>query len=264
MRFSAASRVDEAYVLRTHLLGEADLIVTLLAEHAGRVKGVARSARRSRKRFGGALEPLTRVSARWTEKEGRELHQLESLELLQSYAPLQADPVFQATCAVLAEIAISVSREDQPDAKSFRLLGAVLDALEAGLDRSVALRYFEYWTLRLHGLLPDLGVCGGCDRSLSPGARRLMNPGSGVYCPCCASRHGVSGKGPGKADLEFLSCAASRPPTAMGEHVRAARSGGTLERLLRGTLEVFVERAFRTYRHLELVVPDRRPGSAGS
>jgi len=57
-------RRDEAYVLGTSELGEADLIVTLLSEQHGRVRGVAASARKSRRRFGGAVDPMTRVSAR--------------------------------------------------------------------------------------------------------------------------------------------------------------------------------------------------------
>ena len=64
-------RKDEAYVLTTREIGETDLIVSLLAERRGKVRGVARGARKSRKRFGGLLEPMTRVRAVWVEKEVR-------------------------------------------------------------------------------------------------------------------------------------------------------------------------------------------------
>ena len=148
-------RRDEAWVLDTHELGEADLIVTLLAEHAGRVRGVATSARRSRKRFGGALEPLTRVTASWVEREGRELHRIESLDVVRSFADMQASPERQAAVAIVREIASSTSHEGDGDPHVFRLIGAVAEALEAGLDPWVAVRYFEFWTLRLHGVLPE-------------------------------------------------------------------------------------------------------------
>ena len=81
---------DEAFVLRTQELGEADLIVTLLTEHHGQVRAVARSARRSRRRFGGVLEPMTRVRAAWTEREGRDLHGLDEIEARRSFAEMQA------------------------------------------------------------------------------------------------------------------------------------------------------------------------------
>ena len=148
-------RSDEAYVLRTQALGEADLIVTLLAEHAGRLRGVAASAKRSRRRFGGALDPMTRVRAAWVEREGRDLHRIESLEPARSFSSMQSEPATQAACAALAEIAGALASEEEPDPKGFRLLGAVLESLEGGLDPWVAVRYFEYWTLRLHGVLPE-------------------------------------------------------------------------------------------------------------
>ena len=61
---------SEAYVIRTMTLGESDVLATLFTREEGKVRGVARAARRSRKRFGGALEPLTRVRALYAEKEG--------------------------------------------------------------------------------------------------------------------------------------------------------------------------------------------------
>ena len=149
-------------MLATQELGEADVIVTLLGESAGLVRGVAPSARKSRKRFGGTLEPLTRVRATWNEKQGRDLHRIETLELVRSYATMQAEPARQAACAVLAEIFRAVAREDQPEPQGFRLLGAVLDALEGGLDPFAAVRYAEYWTLRLHGVLADPSACADC------------------------------------------------------------------------------------------------------
>ncbi|HKQ60715.1 MAG TPA: DNA repair protein RecO, partial [Candidatus Polarisedimenticolaceae bacterium] len=180
-------RRDEAYVLRTQELAEADLIVTLLAEHHGKVRGVARSARRSQRRFGGGLAPLTHVRAQWDEREGRELHRIEGLECVRSFAPMQAEPVLQAACAVLAELAESFSHEGQSDPRAARLLGAVLAALEAGLEPWTAVRYFEYWTLRLHGILPDWTVCAGCGRELGRAARGRVEPHGAIACAGCAT-----------------------------------------------------------------------------
>jgi DNA repair protein RecO (recombination protein O) len=230
-------------------MGEADLIVTLVAESAGLVRGVAPSARRSRKRFGGALEPWTRVRASWVEKEGRELHRVESLDPERSYATMQSEPARQAACAVLAEIAVATAREEQPDPTAFRLMGAVLDGLEAGLDPFAAVRYFEYWELRLHGVLPDLSVCAACGSALGPADARFAVPGEGLRCGACA-KGSPQARRLHRADLEFLQAAASLPPSGMGAHASAARPGGALEALLRGALEAFAERRFRAYRHL--------------
>ncbi len=235
-------------MLATHELGEADLIVTLLTEQHGQIRGVARSARSSRKRFGGVLEPLTRVHAVWSEREGRDLHRIESMEGRASFARMQAEPAVQAVCAVFSEIAGSFVHEGQDDAKSFRLLGAVLEALERGGTPEVLLRYYEFWMLRLHGLIPDLGCCANCAGDLTGGSVRV-GPHSGLLCGECSRSVGGSMRRFGSDDRRFLAQAARCAPEEMPQSAAAAASGSALEYLLRGTLESFAERRFKTYRH---------------
>src|SRR6201991_392988 len=80
---------SEAIVLRTYPLREADLLVTLFTRADGKIKGVARSAKKSKRRFGGALEPLTLVRAYYDEREGQELSRLDSCDILES--PLSSE-----------------------------------------------------------------------------------------------------------------------------------------------------------------------------
>lgn len=229
-------------------LGEADLIVTLLAEHHGRVRGVAASARKSRRRFGGALEPLTRVAAAWVEREGRELHRIETLEPLRSFATMQSDPARQAACAVLSEITTATIRDEQPEAATFRLLGALLEALEGGLHPWLAVRYAEYWTLKLHGVLPDLSRCAECGEAFPPAGLRYAVPGVGFLCGACDKPQGaVALRTP---ELEALAAIDRNPPQALALPREVVRPQGALESFLRGTIEAFAERSFRSYRHL--------------
>ena len=79
-----ALKQSEAIVLRTYPLREADLLVTLFTRAEGKVKGVARSAKKSRRRFGGALEPLTYVRVFYEDRERQELARLDSCEILES------------------------------------------------------------------------------------------------------------------------------------------------------------------------------------
>ena len=79
---------SEAVVLRTWPLREADLIVSFFTRDYGRLKGVAKSALKSRKRFGGALEPMTLARAWFAERPRQELVRLDQLEILRS--PLSA------------------------------------------------------------------------------------------------------------------------------------------------------------------------------
>ncbi len=75
---------SEALILRTYPLREADLLVTFFTRAEGKVKGVAKSAKRSKRRFGGALEPLTYVVAHWEDKEKQELARLDSCDIISS------------------------------------------------------------------------------------------------------------------------------------------------------------------------------------
>ena len=236
---------DEAFVLDAHELGESDLIVALFTVEHGKVRAVARGARRSRRRFGGLLQPLTRVRASWVERDGRELQRLESLDEIHSFAAMQSDPARQAACAILAELTAAFSHPGQSDKDEFRLLGASLEAMEQGVDPAAVVRYFEYWTLRVHGLLPDLHACAGCGRDLMREARRVS--GEGVLCGDCPSE-GREARLNG-AEFEFLEALRRTAPGKLT--VKAPRTGGALELLLRGSLEAFCERRFRTYRHFK-------------
>ena len=235
-------------MLGTTKLGEADLIVTLLAEHHGRVRGVAASARKSRRRFGGALEPMTRVAAAWVEREGRELHRIETLEPLRSFAAMQSDPARQAACAVLSEITSATIRDEQPEEATFRLLGATLAALEGGLHPWLAVRYAEYWTLKLHGVLPDLSRCAECGEPFAASGLRYAVPGAGFLCGTCEKPQGAVAVR--SSELEALTAIDKNPPQALDLAPDVARPQGPLESFLRGTIEAFAERSFRSYRHL--------------
>ena len=244
-------RRDEAYVLRTQELGESDLIVSLFAREHGKVRGVARAARKSRRRYGGALEPLTHVRLSWTEKAGRELHRIESLDCLRSFAAMQGDPALQAACAVLSEISDALSREGQCEPRAFQLLGAVLGALEHGCDPWIAVRYFEFWMLRIHGLLGELESCATCGSALGTARSSRVDRHGAVRCARCASGLTERQHALGAAEREFLDQARRRAPGDVTAEPATVAPGHALEAALRGTLESFVERRLRTYRHLD-------------
>jgi DNA repair protein RecO (recombination protein O) len=241
---------DEAFVLRTHPLGEADLIVSLQTRAHGKLRGVAKAARKSRKRFGGLLEPLTWVRVNWSEKEGRELHQLQSFEAVRSFAEMQSDPVLQATCAVLSQLSEAFARESEQDIRSFKLLAASLEALEQGIDPVGVVRYFEYWTLLLNGLFPDLSVCHQCEHSIEGHDAVWVDEAADLYCDDCKKSNAQAMSRLSRADIAFLERSRNNPPHKIEQTAGRMGSGSPLERLLRGRLEAFAEQKFRTYRHL--------------
>ena len=127
---------SEAVVLRTWPMHEADLIVSFFTRDYGRLKGVAKAALKSRKRFGGALEPMTVARAWFVERPRQELVRLDQLEIVRS--PLSA-PVDHARMAVLsffAEVLDEALPERDPQDTVFRLLLAVLEQTTPSVEIS--------------------------------------------------------------------------------------------------------------------------------
>ena len=157
----------EALVLRTYKLGEADRIVVFLTRDRGKKRGVAHNARKSRKRFGAALEPLTEVRVSYFEKEQRELVGLNYAEPVRS--PLSAaSPEALGYSHYFAELIDEWAAEADVDEKLFRLGTSALEALLTGAPPEALARYFECWLLRLQGVYP-------VDLSLSSAAATFLD-----------------------------------------------------------------------------------------
>jgi DNA repair protein RecO (recombination protein O) len=178
---------SEALVLCTWPVHEADLIVSLFTREYGKLRGVAKSALKSRKRFGGALEPMTLARAWFAERPGQELARLDQLEILRS--PLSA-PVDQARLAVLsfiAEVLEEALPEHDPQETVFRLVASVLehttDARSETAQPWMALTYFSLWVTRLMGLLPDIARCTACGEALRAGEVSFNAHADGMFCP---------------------------------------------------------------------------------
>jgi DNA repair protein RecO (recombination protein O) len=162
----------EALVLRTYKLGEADRIVVFLTRDRGKKRGVAPNARKSRKRFGAALEPLTEVRVSYVEKEGRELVGLNYAEPVRS--PLVAvTPEALGYSHYFAELIDEWAPEADVDERLFRLGTAVLEALVGGVPPEPLARYFEFWLLRLQGVYPDDLALSGEAAMFLDAARRV-------------------------------------------------------------------------------------------
>jgi len=174
-------RVGEAIVLRTWPFHEADLLVSLFTREHGRVKGVARHAMRSQRRFGGALEPMTHVRATYVERPKQELVRLDAFEILSSPMSRPVDYARTAALQLVAEVLEEALPEGAPEDAVFRLALAVLDELQVGRVWMPA-TYFALWMNRLMGWMPELGRCAACGLDLSGEAVWWSPVSDGVLC----------------------------------------------------------------------------------
>ncbi len=160
----------DALILRTYPLGESDRIVVFLTRDRGKKRGVAKNARQSRRRFGGALEPFTHGRVGYLERERRDLVSLQYVEPIRS--PLAAaDGEALSHVEYFAELIDEWAQEADPNEPLFRLGASTLDALAAGVPIDPLARYFEYWLLRLQGVYETAPRLSAAARAFLDAAR---------------------------------------------------------------------------------------------
>jgi DNA repair protein RecO (recombination protein O) len=239
--------ISEAVLLRTWPVHEADLIVSLFTRDYGKLRAVAKSALKSRKRFGGALEPMTLARAWFVERPRQELARLDELEIIRS--PLSA-PVDQPRLAVLsffAEVLDEALPEHDPQETVFRLVASVLEHTTAARSETaqpwMGLTYFSLWMTRLLGLLPDIAHCTACGEPLRAGEVFFNNHADGLFC--AVHRHVSAGAL--SADSWQLALRMLRAPaSAFAGETWQRRRGQDLRRFLLQVLERHLERKLRS------------------
>ncbi len=200
---------SEAVVLRTWPVHEADLIVSLFTRDFGRLRGVAKAALKSRKRFGGALEPMTLAHAWFAERPRQDLMRLDQLEIVRSPLSDPVDAVRMAVLSLYAEVLDEALPERDPQDSVFRLLVSVLE-LTTVEQPWMPLTYFLLWMSRLMGLLPDLGRCTVCGEALQADEVTFSSHADGLFC----ALHGGPGTSELSADSWMLAQRMLRSPVA--------------------------------------------------
>lgn len=174
-----------ALVLRTRPFGESDRIVTLLTARYGKITGIAKGAKNSRRRFAGTLEPFVHIRAVFRQRTSSDLVFLLRCELLGAMRSFARDLDRFATGSYVLEVAdrLVFGRESGPDI--YRLVHEALALLDAGSPASPVLRAFELHMLTATGYAPALDRCRSCGGGAGD-ALFLDAERGGVVCRRCA------------------------------------------------------------------------------
>ncbi|MFZ1940479.1 MAG: DNA repair protein RecO [Terracidiphilus sp.] len=233
---------SDAVVLRTWPVHEADLIVSLFTRDYGKLRGVAKAALKSRKRFGGALEPMTVARAWFAERPRQELVRLDQLEIVRS--PLSA-PVDQTRMVVLsffAEVIDETLPERDPQETVFRLLVSVLE--QTTVEQPwMPLTYFSLWMTRLMGLLPDIGHCIVCGEALHAAEISFSNYADGLFC---ALHRNGSANTLSPDSWQLAQRMLKAPAAAFASEQWTRKRGQDLRRFTLQTLERHLERKLKS------------------
>ena len=253
-----SARVSEAFVLQTWPFREADVVVSFFTRDHGKLRGIARRARRPKSGFGSGLERLSQIRMSYYQRENRELVNIDSCELVQSQFSVIQD--FSAACALdfFAEVSEQLLPANEPGEKQFRLLATVLEHLRTAAPGAVwrAVTYFSLWSVRLAGLLPDMDVCLGCGSWLedpeNPTRAFFSRFSFGLHCHDC--RRSLHLSNAWELSPESRSIAREilhAPIAALTERNWVQATAADLRRFLTQQIETHIERRLVTVPVLE-------------
>jgi DNA repair protein RecO (recombination protein O) len=198
-------------VLRTQPLRESDLLVVLYTDRHGRVSTVARGARRSQRRFAGALSLLVLGRFVLGRPPRGELWNLERAEVVREWTRLSSDVIAVAHASYVAELVGALLPPEAPDPEALDLIVALWDSLADAGPSPGALRSVELALLELAGHQPALDQCAACTLPIAEGA--VFDPArGGAICRSCAA----TSRGQGVRQLD---------PAARAYLVAAAEAG---------------------------------------
>jgi DNA repair protein RecO (recombination protein O) len=173
----------EGLVLKNIPFGEADLLVTLYTREAGKVRAVAKGARRSNSKLVGHFEPLT--AARLALARGRNLDVISQVEISDNFALLKSDLSTLAKGLYVAELVDGFGPESTANSSMYDLAIETLRSLSQNPTQDLVLRHFELHLLRVSGFMPELFQCVECRAPLTPESHRFSPDAGGALCLDC-------------------------------------------------------------------------------
>jgi len=214
--------VDEALVLGTVDYGDADRLVTLFTRGAGKLTAFAAGARKSRRRFAGALEPCTWLKAQLVERRGSTLR-LDGVDVVRAFSGLRSDLSRIGRALYVIELCRELLHDKEPHPELFDLTGGWLGQLEEGTAGPTSLIAFELEALSLAGLRPRFDTCAVCGGELGLEPRFDAAHGGGV-CKGCQARAPAAARVAPEL-LQALATLQTGQRTPLGASMRAQARG---------------------------------------
>ena len=237
----------EAIVLRQRSWGEADSILTLLTPNMGKLRAVARGARRSKSRLGGHVEPLTRVSLSLTTGKGLDI--VTGAQSIDSHRPLREDLDLVSSALYCAELSDALVADEQLAGSQYHQLRRTLEWFEQWPSAQLLVRYFEFRLTDISGFLPELQHCVSCEGEIAPDAHAFSPDLGGVLCPSCYNVQGRVFPLPVQV-LKVLRYFLRESPDRVARLTLTGEVMDHLERVLRGYVTFILERELHSPRFL--------------
>jgi len=192
---------DQALVLSTVDYGEADRLVTLFTLTRGKLTAFAAHARKSKRRFAGALEPFTLLKVHLVERRGT-TYRLDSVDIDRGFYSIRDELPRIARALYCVELCRELLHEHEAHEPLFYTAVSYLDLLEQQAAGPTSLLAFELSALAQVGLQPRFDACALCGGALS--VRVVFDPEhGGAVCEICSER--AQGQGVSPALMNMLA-----------------------------------------------------------
>ncbi|MDH5669074.1 MAG: DNA repair protein RecO [Nitrospira sp.] len=175
-------------ILRSRKWGDADRIVTCYADNLGKIRGIARGARRPKSRFGAGLEPFTVCRLDLFEKTGDSLFRISHVDVVTSFQLLREDLGLMAAAARMVNVVGAVTPDGDPDPLIFDTLEQGLASLPQSGDPVCTALLFQIKLLGLTGFRPQTDRCAVCGKTRMTGAPHFSPIAGGIVCLMCAAQ----------------------------------------------------------------------------
>jgi DNA repair protein RecO (recombination protein O) len=173
----------EAVVLRHSDWGEADRLLGLFTQEKGKLRVIAKGARKIRSRKAGHLEPFTRVTLMLARSHDMPI--VTQAETVDAYQPLREDLMKTGYASYVIELLDRFTYEEGENPALYHLLVDTLARLAAETDAWLPVRYYEVQLLDVLGYRPELSYCTGCHAEIHPEDQFFSADAGGVLCPNC-------------------------------------------------------------------------------
>ena len=225
-----------AIILQSRKWGDADRIVTFYTKQLGKIRGVARGARRQKSRFGAALEPFTLCRLNLFEKAGDSLFRISQVDLVKSFQSLREDLDLMASAARMVNVVTAVTPDGDPDPLLFETLEQGLVSLHKSADPSFTALLFQIRLLGLIGFRPQTDHCAACGRMHLVGDPQFSPIAGGLVCQTCAAHQRVRCVALSRGSLSFLQQAIRLAPAL----VTRLKAGGQVRQEVEAAIEGYV------------------------
>ncbi len=250
----------EALTLKNSPYGEADLLVTAYSREWGKIRALAKGARRSTAKLVGHLEPLTVTRLALT--RGRSLDLISQAETLENFTALKTNLTALTRGLQVAELVDGFGSEASPNEPLYVLALTTLDAIGRSPDDELPAWHFLLHLLSVSGLMPELQNCVECRRPIVPGQHRYSAAGGGVFCLGCT---------PDQVGLRPLSLGAIKVLRLLARSQAAELPvlnltpalALELKTILTGTVQYWLDREIRTTSFLNQLSRATAPGRKG-